>query len=142
MPKYSEFIDRILRSSDLLKELVPRSPLHWNLPGEISKAEDATLLGSAALKDAGALKLVRGGLLYAVDAIDAAHRLFQDDSGDLGGYWHGMIHRREADFDNARYWFRRAGRLSFFSELQRDACSHSPISSPGCASKRNSAHPN
>ena len=125
MPKYSEFIDRVLRSSDLLKEILPRGPLHWELPGEIAKADDSALLGSAVLKSATALKLVRGGLLYAADALDAAHRFFQDDSSDLGSYWHGMMHRREADFDNARYWFRRAGRLSFFSELHREASSHS-----------------
>jgi hypothetical protein len=125
MPKYSEFVDRILRSSDLLKELLPRSPLHWDLPGEIAKADNAALLGTAVLKNAAAVKLVRGGLLYAVDALDAGHRFFQDDSSDLGAYWHGMMHRREADFDNARYWFRRAGRLSFFAELHRQAFSHS-----------------
>ena len=38
-------------------------------------------------------------------------RLIQEAKGDLGSYWHGMLHRREGDFDNARYWFRRAGVL-------------------------------
>ncbi len=122
MSKYSEFIDRILRSPDLLKKLVPTEPLSWQLPGEISKAGDSTLFGETTGKYP---KLVRGGLLYAVDALDAAHAFFQDDPSDLGSYWHGMLHRREGDFDNARYWFRRVGRLSIFNELHRAACEHS-----------------
>ncbi len=123
--RYSEFIDRILRSPDLLKVLVPGESLLWSLPGEISKEDDATLLGGKVASDAAMLKLVRGGLLYAVDAIDAAHRFFQDESSDLGSYWHGMVHRREGDFDNARYWFRRVGRLAFFSDLHSESCADS-----------------
>jgi hypothetical protein len=123
--RYSEFIDRVLRSDNLLKVLTPSESLIWSLPSEISKADDATLLGGKSISDTAMVKLVRGGLLYAVDAIDAAHRFFQDESSDLGSYWHGMVHRREGDFDNARYWFRRAGRLAFFSELHSESCSHS-----------------
>lgn len=119
MAKYSEFIDRILRTSDLLKKLTPTEPLDWRLPGEIREAGDSTIFGDKVVKHAG---LVRGGLLYAVDALDAAHAFFQDDPSDLGSYWHGMMHRREGDFDNARYWFRRAGRLPIFAKLHVASC--------------------
>jgi hypothetical protein len=126
MAKYSEFIDRVLRTSDLLKKLTPSSPLSWSLPGEITSADEETLLGGKTVKDTQAVALIRGGLLYAVDALDAGHKFFQDVPGDLGSYWHGMMHRREGDFDNARYWFRRAGRLPVFSRLHSAACEHSP----------------
>ena len=69
--------------------------------------------------------LVRGGLFYALDALPEAHAIFQEASDDPGAYWHGMLHRREGDFDNARYWFRRAGVLPFFAEVHREACAHS-----------------
>ena len=57
------------------------------------------------------LELIRGGLFYAIDALSAAHEIFQKDSSALGSYWHGMMHRREGDFGNACYWFRTAGKI-------------------------------
>jgi hypothetical protein len=58
----------------------------------------------------GASELVRGLLWYAVDALPQAHAIFQEESGFLGSYCHGMMHRREGDFWNANYWFRAAGK--------------------------------
>ena len=95
--------------------------------------------------------LVRGGLLYAVDAIHEAHAIFQEAKGDLGSYWHGMMHRREGDFDNARYWFRRAGRAAVLRRRCTGAASEhlrrtwrgsrigTRIFSPASASRRASA---
>lgn len=58
----------------------------------------------------GASELVRGLLWYSVDALPQAHAIFQEESGFLGSYCHGMMHRREGDFWNANYWFRSAGK--------------------------------
>jgi hypothetical protein len=54
-------------------------------------------------------RLLQGLILYALDDIHAAHSIFQDEDGFFGSYGHGMMHRREGDFWNANYWFRRAG---------------------------------
>ena len=64
---------------------------------------------------------MRGGLFYAIDALDDAHAFFQNAKGDLAAYWHGMMHRREGDFENARHWYRRAGALPCFATLHRAA---------------------
>jgi hypothetical protein len=124
MKSYSEFIDRILRTEKLLEKLTPSEPLDRELARQIRDADDAKLAGE--LKVGETLAIVRGGLLYAVDALDTAHRIFQDAPDDLGSYWHGMMHRREGDFDNARYWFRRAGALPFFGALHRASSEFSP----------------
>ena len=54
-------------------------------------------------------RLLEAFLLYALDDIHAAHAIFQEDDSFFGSYGHGMMHRREGDFWNANYWFRRAG---------------------------------
>lgn len=126
MKGYSEFVDRIFRAGRLLEKLTSSEPLDWELPGRIREADDATIAGGKAVESALHLALVRGGLLYAVDALDAAHLIFQEEKSDVGSYWHGMMHRREGDFENARYWFRRAGAQPFFGTLHGVAAGLSP----------------
>ena len=126
MHRYSEFVDRLLGRADLLLELQPKEPLLWKLSAQFQEVSDAELVGGKEILEPQQFALVRGGILYALDENDAAHRIFQDAGSSEGSYWHGMMHRREGDFDNARYWFRRAGRLAVFSELHDAARSASP----------------
>ena len=51
--------------------------------------------------------LVAGLWLY-VDELDKAHAACQDLNTPTGAFWHAIMHRREGDFSNAKYWFRRA----------------------------------
>jgi hypothetical protein len=44
------------------------------------------------------------------DEWDKAHRIVMDESGEDSAWVHAYLHRREGDLDNARYWYRRAGR--------------------------------
>ena len=121
MPSYSDFIDRIFLQDGLLAKLMPAEPLSTALLLRVRAADDAAVSGGKTAGHAENFALVRGGLLYAIDALDEAHAFFQDAKGDLGAYWHGMMHRREGDFENARYWFRRAGALPCFAALHRGA---------------------
>ena len=41
---------------------------------------------------------------------DRAHELAQAASSRDGDWVHAYLHRKEGDPDNARYWYRRAGR--------------------------------
>ena len=125
--RYSDFVDRLLSQEDLLKTLIPEAPLDSDLVRRLRETGDDVLAGEKVLADPTMFALVRGGLFYALDALPEAHTIFQDASGDCSSYWHGMLHRREGDFDNARYWFRRAGVLPFFAEAHRAACAHSEI---------------
>jgi hypothetical protein len=58
-------------------------------------------------RDAFACCLAAVWLLHGY--LDEAHALCQDVPTPSGSYWHGVMHRREGDYGNAQYWFRRAG---------------------------------
>lgn len=118
---YSPFVDAIVRDDDLLTVLRPSSVRKPELLPEIRAADGELLAGGRPVRDASMLELVRAGLFYALDALDESHPIVQKMPDDISAYWHGMIHRREGDFENARYWFRRAGRQPAFPELQERA---------------------
>ena len=57
------------------------------------------------------------GLWLAYDFLDESHQISQDIDTPTGSYWHGIMHRREPDFGNSKYWFRRVGEHPIFPTL-------------------------
>jgi hypothetical protein len=55
------------------------------------------------------------------DFLDEAHSISQSIETPEGSFWHGIMHRREGDYGNARYWFRRVGRHPVFDSLGKAA---------------------
>src|SRR5262245_28830658 len=54
------------------------------------------------------------GLWLWHDFLDESHSISQDLSITEGSWWHAMMHRREGDFWNSKYWLRRVGRHAAF----------------------------
>jgi hypothetical protein len=81
---------------------------------------------------------VKAGLLLMHDRLHESHALSQSIEGEgmrrAGDYWHAIMHRREPDYGNAKYWFRHVGRHPLFDELAGWAGSVLPESS-GSASQ-------
>jgi len=48
------------------------------------------------------------GLWLWHDALEECHQIVQDLIGPTGSFWHAIMHRREGDFSNAKYWYARA----------------------------------
>jgi hypothetical protein len=51
---------------------------------------------------------------------DEAHRIAQDVDTNDGAWVHAYLHRREGDLENARYWYRRAGRQEAVDALEQE----------------------
>jgi len=52
---------------------------------------------------------LEAGLWLYVDELDLSHRASQKLARPSGSFWHAIMHRREGDFSNSHYWYRKAG---------------------------------
>lgn len=67
-------------------------------------------------------ELIRACLLLWHDRLDAAHRVVQRHEGErTADCLHAIMHRREPDEGNSRYWWARVGRHPLAAELGAEA---------------------
>src|SRR5262249_10233497 len=67
-----------------------------------------------------ALACLSGLWLYH-DFLDPSHTLSQDISSSTGSFWHAIMHRREPDAGNSKYWWRRVGSHAVLTQLAEQA---------------------
>ena len=65
--------------------------------------------------------LIHSALLLWHDHLDASHDLSQNINSNDGSFLHGIMHRREPDYSNAKYWFTRAGQHEAYDSINTRA---------------------
>jgi hypothetical protein len=88
------------------KALVGITPEELLAPAKIVSPDDALLVKAAIY--------LRHGFL------DESHKISQQVQTPNGSYWHAIMHRKEGDFSNSKYWYRRVGAHPVFAAMGKD----------------------
>lgn len=103
--------------------LIPKGIRHRFLTAYLTRMDVEALFRELSLDSLSDGHLVRGALFQKNDDLETAHEICQQIDRETGcaesSYWHGIIHRREPDFNNARGWFRKAENLGCNGALYR-----------------------
>jgi hypothetical protein len=108
----------------LLNGVLP--PLGPGVPDEskrplLEALDERALLGGRQPADRTMAACCLSGLWLLHGFLDESHRISQGIGTCDGSYWHGVMHRREPDYWNSKYWFRRVGNHPVFEDLCREA---------------------
>jgi len=104
-----ELIIQQLKDRDPLPPLIPQSVWNAQLSREILDADLGT--------ESDMTRAVRAGLLLWNDDLENAHPIVQAPETPINNFWHAILHRREGDFSNSQYWWRRTGSHPAFADI-------------------------
>jgi hypothetical protein len=74
----------------------------------LSRFDPLTDLGRP-VRDQNMARACLAGLWLYHDFLDESHAVSQDLPSPEGSFWHAVMHRREPDPSNSKYWWRRVG---------------------------------
>ncbi len=106
-------VTSIMTLDDITELFLHRKPLPSLVPKGVWRNE---LI--AEIEGMAAPPLVKAGLHLWNDDIDRCHSIAQAHATPEGNYWHAILHRREPDYSNSKYWYRRVGEHAIFSDLR------------------------
>lgn len=119
LPVFSPLVEQLLAAPDgtpRLPELGPGRPVAGHHEA-LAKLTLEQLFEGCEVCDAAAAECCVAGLWLWNNGLDESHRISQSLETAEGSYWHGIMHRREPDPGNAKYWFRLVGRHPVFPRL-------------------------
>lgn len=101
------FVER-LEDRESLPELQPDSAWDTDLTDEITECSPIDLFMPVEVKNEKAAQAVKAGVLLWNDELSLSHDICQGLKTPESSYIHGVMHRREGDYSNAKHWFAKA----------------------------------
>jgi hypothetical protein len=119
VPNYPPTIAELIAIPHVVS-LGPGTPNH--AAGEQLRRHDAAeLFEPVTVRDGDMARACLAALWLRFDFLDESHTISQGVHTPEGSFWHGIMHRREGDFGNAKYWFRRVGIHPVYESLGHEA---------------------
>jgi hypothetical protein len=108
----------VLKSLTRLERIPPLGPGAPNIDRrpELERFNPEEHFG-APVKNPTMAKCCQSGLWLLHSFLDESHTISQDIHTAEGSYWHAIMHRREPDAMNSKYWFRQVGEHVVFGQL-------------------------
>lgn len=113
-------IFRELLEEERLNVLGPGTPNN-HVRAQLNSLDIHSAFAPSAVVNENMARACLAGVWLYHDFLDESHRISQEIPTPTGSYWHGILHRREGDFWNSKYWFRRVGEHPVFELLHREA---------------------
>ena len=104
-----------LIATPALPELGPKPRAGRRALAELNQLLDR-FIAEADLPNA-IIPLARSAALLWHDYLDESHAISQSIDTADGSFLHGIMHRREPDYRNAKYWFHRVGQHACFPAI-------------------------
>lgn len=87
-------------------------PLDAAMPELLPKAAQEGRVSAAAreflaTEPAASRPEIQAGVWLYLDALYVSHSISQGIHGPTGAAWHAIMHRREGDFSNSKFWWRQ-----------------------------------
>ena len=106
------------------RSLIPEQVRHPFLKTYLDRTAGPDLFRGNRLVSEPDGQLVLAALYQKNDDLAASHTICQEvgqtTAAPQASYWHGMVHRREPDFSNARGWFGRAEGLGALPDMYQE----------------------
>ena len=104
-------------------ELVPSG--QGNAPARdlLESTQPADLVAGKVVRSDDAKAMLSGLWLY-FDFLDQSHTISQSLDNPTGSFWHAIMHRREGDFSNSKYWYARCANHPALAAIAAAAGKH------------------
>jgi hypothetical protein len=111
---FNQLVERL---RDHEPELFPTGLWDETLDGQISDLVTSELAEDRSQYDLSFGQCIKACLHLWNESVHRSHVLSQDIMSPTGSYLHGIMHRMEGDYDNAKYWFEQTGKHPIHSRL-------------------------
>jgi hypothetical protein len=96
----------VISNPDAYRALTIASPTPQDAHSLLDGVTAQQLL-TAPLKSDDAGQSLLAALWLWLDGLHESHAIVQNSSSETAAFWHAIMHRREGDFSNSKYWYAR-----------------------------------
>jgi hypothetical protein len=113
--RYSPILDAILKAAGPMP--LDAGTVNAALSQQLIAFDFEAASAPATIQDRAAARACLAGLWLRINHLDRSHRISQTLDTAEGSFWHAIMHRRERDYANSKYWFRRVSQHLVFARI-------------------------